>query len=73
MTTGQQAVQAIREIANIIEDTAREAGPLGAPSGVVYAALMSVGIDLATYQAILSAMAEAGRITVSTDLIKAVA
>jgi hypothetical protein len=71
--TNLQAVQAITAVANIIEDTAREAGPLGVPSGVVYAALMSAGIDLNTYQAILSAMAEAGRITVSADLIKVVA
>ena len=73
MTTGQQAVQAVTEIANIIEETAREAGPLGVPSGIVYSALMNVGIDLSTYQAILSAMVDAGRITVSADLIKAVA
>jgi hypothetical protein len=73
MTTGQQAVQAITEIANIIEDAVREAGAVGVPSGIVYAALMNVGIDLSTYQAILSAMVEAGRITVTSDLIKVVA
>ena len=69
----EQAVQAVRQIATIIEETAREAGPLGAPSGLVYAALMGVGITLDTYQAILDAMVQAGRVRLQGDLIKAVA
>ena len=69
----EQAVQAVRQIATIIEETAGEAGPLGAPSGVVYAALMSVGISLDMYQAILDRMVQAGRVTLSGDVIKAVA
>ena len=73
MTNSEKAVQAVREIATIIEETAREAAPLGAPSGVVYAALMGVGVSLDTFQAILSAMESAGRVTVRGDLIKAVA
>ena len=73
MTNTEQAVQAVRAIANIIEETAREAGPFGAPSGVVYAALMSAGITLDTYEAILDGLAKAGRVSLHGDLIKAVA
>jgi hypothetical protein len=73
MATAQQAVHAVTAIANIIEEAAREEGSFGVPSGVVYAALMGVGVDLDTYQTILSAMVEAGRITVTSDLIRAVA
>jgi hypothetical protein len=72
MTRTETAIQAIREIANIIEETAREAGALGVPSGVVYAALMGVGINLDTYQALLASMEQAGRIKLSGDLIRAV-
>ena len=71
--TNTQAVQAVRAIANIIEETACEAGSLGAPSGIVYAALMGVGVSLDTYQAILDGLAKAGRVSLHGDLIKAVA
>lgn len=70
---GQQAVRAIQALAAIIEETAREAGPLGAPSGVVYMALNGVGVSLDTYQALLAALGRAGRIQVRGDLVRAVA
>lgn len=73
MALTEQQAEAIRKLADIIEETAREAGPMGAPSGVVYAALMGVGITLDTYQSMLGIMEQQGRITVSSDLIKAVA
>ena len=73
MATLEQQIQAVHALADIIEETAREAGPMGAPSGVIYAALMGVGITLDQYQAILGVMQRAGRITVSSDCIRAVA
>jgi hypothetical protein len=62
--------EAIRVLADIIEESAREAGPAGVPSGHIYAALMSVGVSLATYQAILGVMQKAGRITLENNVIR---
>jgi hypothetical protein len=73
MPTNEQAIKAITALANIIEATAREAGPMGAPSGMVYMAVNGAGINLDTYQFVLDAMVKAGRITVGGDCIKAVA
>ena len=73
MATTEQVVRAVRALAELIEEAAREAGPLGAPSGIVYMALAGAGVSLETYQAILGGLERAGRIRVSGDLIKAVA
>lgn len=58
-------------LADAIEETAREMGDFGAPSGIIYAGLMSLGLTLDTYQGILQAMVAAGRITIDADCIKA--
>jgi hypothetical protein len=73
MAKAEQVVRAVQALAEIIEETAREAGPMGAPSGVVYMALNGAGVSLETYQAVLGALQRAGRVTVSGDLIRAVA
>lgn len=73
MTTNEQGIRALLALADIIEATARDSMPMGAPSGIVYAALMSAGVNLETYQVILATMEKAGRITVRGDLIKVVA
>lgn len=67
MTTAE----VVRAIADIIEETAREAGPLGAPSGHIYAALSATGLSLDTYQVILGVMERTGRIRVSGHVITA--
>ena len=73
MPTNADAIRAIRALSDIIEETARESMPMGAPSGIIYAALMSHGVSLEVYQQILAAMQAAGRITVAGDLIKVAA
>lgn len=73
MTTATaRQIRAIQALADIIEDTAKEAGPLGAPSGVIYAALMGAGVTLDVYTALLASMVKAGRITIAFDCIHAV-
>jgi hypothetical protein len=71
MTNTDQVITAIRAAANVIEETAREAGPIGAPSGLVYAALSAQGMTLDTYTQILGAMELWGRIRLSGDVIYA--
>jgi hypothetical protein len=50
-------------------DTTAEAGPEGCPSGVLYAALMTVGIRLDQYEAIIGVLAKRGRIRRANHLL----
>ena len=63
----EQIIEAISLAMECIEDAARAAGPAGAPSGVVFAALQAHGMRLTTYQQILTALVNAGRITIDAD------
>ena len=67
--TEQELAKVIRLAMDAIEDAAREAMPIGAPSGVVFAALSAHGMTLSVYQQIIRAMEQAGRIRVSNNLI----
>jgi hypothetical protein len=62
-------IRAIRLAADLIVEAAQEAGPLGAPSGVIYAALMGAGMTLDTYNAILGALQQAGRVRVENHCV----
>lgn len=66
----EQILRAIKLAMDCIEEAAKVAGPSGAPSGVVYAALMEHGMTLSVYQQILGAMIGAGKITVEHHAIK---
>ena len=70
--TNQQVVDAIAKVANIIEETVNESGPMGVPSGLMYAAMMTTGMSLESYQTIINVMVAEGRISQSGDLLKAV-
>jgi len=70
MATNTVVIAAIRKLADTIEEAARLAGPLGVPSGHVYALVMSF-MTLDQYTQLLSLMEEAGRITVEGNCIKA--
>ena len=63
----EQIIEAIRLAMECIEAAARAAGPAGAPSGVVFAALQAHGMRLTTYQQILTALVNAGRITIDAN------
>lgn len=67
MTSEQQA--ALRLAVECVLEAAQVAGPLGAPSGVVYAAMSAHGMRLATYQSLLDAMQRAGKIEVVNHCI----
>ena len=57
---------------DVIVETAQEMGSDGVPSGTVYAALMTYGVDLNTYNVILDDLKRQGRITLSANVIHAV-
>jgi hypothetical protein len=58
-----QEIAAIRMVAEAIEDAVKAAGPLGAPGGVIYAALMAHGVTLDQYNQLMSGLVRAGRLT----------
>ena len=67
-----QQIAAIRLASDCILEAANQAGPMGAPSGVVYAALMVHGMKLATYESLLGALERMGKIIVEHDCIRPV-
>jgi hypothetical protein len=66
MTT--QELKAIHFVCDAITDAVRAAGSLGAPGGVIYAALMAHGISLSQYNQFMSALVGAGKLRRSGDL-----
>jgi hypothetical protein len=54
--------EALRKVVTAVLDTIREAGPLGAPGGVIYAALMHVGCTLEQYEQLMGALVRSGRV-----------
>jgi hypothetical protein len=67
MTQAEQ-VKGLRFILDAVVDAVKVAGDLGAPGGTIYAALMASGATLEQYQAIMSALVQAGKLTRSGDL-----
>jgi len=65
-----EQVAALRAVASAIIEAVRAAGPMGAPGGVIYAALMSNGCTLAQYESIMSAMVRSGNLTRHGDLYR---
>lgn len=55
--------QGINLVVDAIEDTVKAAGPLGAPSGIIFAALQQHGASLAQYNSIMDIMVRKGRLT----------
>ena len=56
--TPQQA-RAIALMADAVVDAVKVAGPLGAPGGVLYAGLMSLGLSLGQFEALMSMLVRA--------------
>lgn len=64
--TGQQ-IKAAQCVARALLDTIAEVAPHGAPSGLMYAALMAQGCTLAQYQSLVASMQRNGLITAQED------
>lgn len=71
MTPTEKQLAAIRAIAAAIVDSVKEAGALGAPSGIVYAALSAHGCTLDQYQQFIGALVRTGKLRQSGDLLYA--
>lgn len=68
MPNAQRQVAALRMILDAVVESVSEAGELGAPGGVVYAALMAHGVTLQQYEGIMGALVRAGRLRRSGEL-----
>ncbi len=62
-----EQILALRQIAAAIIAAVRAAGPLGAPGGVMYAALMAQGCTLNQFEQIMGGMVRAGKLTKRGD------
>ena len=67
--TAEQAA-AIRLAIECIMDAARIGGDLGAPSGVIYAALTAHGMTLSVYEQLVDYLVRKNRITLKYNLIR---
>jgi hypothetical protein len=64
----KEQIAAIRALADTVVEAVGEAGELGAPGGVIYAALMQYGCNLSQYESLMSALCRAGRLRRGGDL-----
>lgn len=55
-------IQAVRKVARAIVETVREMGPMGAPAGPMYAALMAKGCTLSQFDAITGGLVRTGQL-----------
>jgi len=69
--TEQQAT-AMRLIFSAVIESVKAAGSLGAPGGIIYAALMTQGCSLSQFQSLMSALVRSGKLTQEGDLYFAV-
>jgi hypothetical protein len=65
-----QQIAAIRAVCDAIVDAVQAAGPLGAPGGVIYAALMAHGVSLDQYNQLMSGLVRVGKLTRDGDLYR---
>jgi hypothetical protein len=70
MTDKDRAIKVLRLTCAAILDAAEHAGPTGAPSGIIYAAMSEFGMTLDMYQQIIAALCDAGKIKVQHDCIR---
>lgn len=63
----QDQINALRRIADAIIQACQESGPLGAPGGHIYAALMVQGCTLHQYEQIMAGLVRAGMLSRSGD------
>lgn len=63
-----QALKLLMLIGDVIIESVQAAGPLGAPSGILYAALMTHGCTLDQYEGIMSGLVSAGKLEKRGDL-----
>ena len=59
--TAEQA-KALKAICDAVIDSVKAAGPLGAPAGTLYAALMTHGASLQQFESLMSGLVSIGKL-----------
>lgn len=72
LTEHDRMMLALRAIADAIVEGVKAAGELGAPSGHIYAALMSYGLSLDQYYSFVRVLVGAGKIRQAGNLLFAI-
>jgi hypothetical protein len=62
-----EQLKALKQIADAIIESVKAAGPLGAPGGTIYAALMAHGCTLNQYEQIMAGLVRAGKLRKSGE------
>lgn len=62
MTLNAEHIFKLKAVMDAVVETVAESGPHGAPGGVLYAALMQYGCTLDTFEKIMEALVQAGRL-----------
>lgn len=57
-----QQAAALRMIVSAVLETIQQAGPIGAPGGHLYAALMAQGCSLSQFESLMGALVRSGRV-----------
>lgn len=60
--TESQRREILRAVVEAILEACKVAGPMGAPGGHLYAALMATGMRLEQFESIMRALVEAGKL-----------
>lgn len=68
MSSREDQLGAAAWLCRIIVETVEETGEHGAPGGILYAALMNVGVSLELFEMIMGTLVEAGKLRKSGDL-----
>lgn len=66
-TVSKAQRSALLAVCNAIIDTVAEAEPIGAPGGVIYAALSAQGCTFNQYTSLMGALISAGRLRFEDD------
>lgn len=67
-TLTRAQAMALRAIVGAVVQAVAEAGPTGAPSGVLYAALTAHGCSLSQYQSLMGALVRNGTLRADGDV-----
>ena len=65
--TKHPQTQAMLQVLMAVIETVKEAGPLGAPSGPMFAAFQARGCTLSQYQQIMGALVKTGKVVLRND------
>jgi hypothetical protein len=63
-----EQAKALRMICDAVVDSVKAAGPLGAPAGTLYAALMTHGATLSQFESLMGGLVRAGKLRKQGDL-----